>query len=271
MINYIFTKIERFLYRRQWINIPATLYLNFRTLSFSKAILLPIYVYGKVEFVSLGGKIAIYSKFLKSGMIKLGRHRDDYNLRHRKSVIYLDKNSKIIFYGKCSVGNDFLFRIVNNGVLSIGRYVWLGSNVSIYCFNNIFIDDYSSITFNCRLMDSNCHYTYDIKNMEVHNIIGTIKLGKNNWIGNSSTIMKGCITDDYTNVASHSILNKNYKYLYGANILLAGTPAVLKKENIRRIFSGESEEHINNIFLTEEKCILPKDFIDDLSNIDVFF
>lgn len=271
MINFIFTKFERFLYRRQWLNLFATIYINFRTLPFSKAIRFPIYVYGRIEFVSLGGKIEINTHSIKRGMIKLGRHRDDYCLRHRRSILYLDKKATIIFQGKCSVGNDFLLRVTGSGVLSIGNYAWIGSNVNIYCFNSICIGDYTSLTFNCTLMDSNCHYTYDIISKEVNPILGSINLGKNNWIGNYSTIMKGCITDDYTNVASHSLLNKNYKSIYGPNILLAGSPASIKKKNIRRIFSGETESSLNEAFKESEKIILPQDFFDNLLDLEQYF
>ena len=52
-------------------NLYKTLYLNFKMLPFSQAIKLPIWIYGKMIFRSLEGKIIIDSDRITSGMIRV--------------------------------------------------------------------------------------------------------------------------------------------------------------------------------------------------------
>ena len=273
MLNFFLGKVERFFSYCRFFNPFATLYLNFRTLRFAEAIRLPIFVYGRVEMVCLRGKIIIDSAKIRSGMIKLGKHRDDYTLGKKSKICLLYNDSTIKFKGMCSIGDNFLLRVVDDGILKFGDHVWIGSSVSIFCFNNIEIGDYTSITFNSRIMDSNCHYTYEILSGKVSPIKGVIKFGKFNWIGNSTTIMKGCVTGDYVNVASNSLLNKDYT-IDGDSILLAGAPAVRKKGNIRRVFSPNQEKELNNYFDSKrdnDEFYLNENYEDELNGLDFYF
>lgn len=263
--------MERFFSYSRFFNPFATLYLNFRTVRFRDAIRLPIFVYGRVDFVCLRGRILIESPIC-SGMIKLGRHRDDYTLGKVSKLCLLFNESTIVFKGKCSIGDNFLLRVVDKGILTFGEYVWLGSSVSVFCFNNIEIGDYSSITFNSKLMDSNCHYIVNTDSQIVKPILGSVSIGRFNWIGNSSTIMKGCATGDYVNVASNSLLNKSYIDL-GNNILLAGSPAVKKVDNVRRIFSPIIEKRVNQFYATNPngRYVMKSVDFDDTNGLGCYF
>lgn len=209
LINRAFALIERKLTAR-WFNPFATLYLNFRTMSFYQAFHLPIYIYGKVKFYNLKGKIDFTCK-VRRGLIKMGRHDDIYN--HAPfSVLSLDKGCKIIFNGYCSVAAGFIWRISNTGTFNVGKMCWFGNCCRILCSNNIIIGDYSSLTYDCILMDTNSHYTIDTYDYKVKRKEGIIIIGTKNWIGNNCRILKGCKTGCQSIVTSGSMLNKDFSH-----------------------------------------------------------
>ena len=58
LVNGILWRMEKF-FSRTRIRWFKTLYINFRTLPFSQAIRLPIWIYGPVKLYCLSGKIKI--------------------------------------------------------------------------------------------------------------------------------------------------------------------------------------------------------------------
>lgn len=272
MINKIFGKIERLFSYQRHLNLFATLYLNLRTLPFRQAIKFPVYVYGSVEFSCLRGKILFQDVKLVPGLIKLGRHRDDYML-HSRSIIHLATvNSRIVFRGRCSIGDNFLIRVYD-GCLNIGDKVWIGSNVSFICFNKIHIADFASITFNCKLIDSTCHYILDTESNTVSRLTGEIYVGSRNWICNNTTIMKGFKTGNNCIIASNSLCNKDYTLGKDCDeLLIAGIPARIIKRNVRRIFSYNAETQLTRGFQYKKDMHLPFNHVkEDENDIIKFF
>ncbi len=132
MINWNLGKLERLFSNQRHFSPFSTLYLNFRTLPIREALKLPIYVYGPVEFVCLRGKIKFEVNRITSGMVKLGRHRDDYTLSQKSKICLLKNESTICFRGVCSIGENFLIRVVEKGRLVFNGLTWIGSSVSFF-------------------------------------------------------------------------------------------------------------------------------------------
>ena len=249
ILNKIFSKLEYWKYKR-YVNIMATIYLNLRTLPFKQALKLPLFVYGKVTFASLRGRIIFDCPHVKRGMVKMGRHQDDYILHSKRQLLRLDKDGSIVVKGYCSIASDFLFKITT-GTLVLGDRVWIGQGVCIDCNERIEIGDCTSITYSTVLSDSNHHFVIDA-NKVVRRMSKPIALGKYNWIGNNSIIDKGSVTTDYSIVTHGSLLNKNYRILSGTedSLLLAGTPAKIMKKGLRRIFESTNEKELKEYFKT---------------------
>ena len=248
IINKIFGKIEYILYRRR-VSPLSTFYLNFRTLPISQAIKFPIWVYGRVEFASLNGRIILKCNKIKSGMIKLGRHRDDYTLLSKRQFIRIDTDSSITFNGYTSIASDFLLRVTGKGNLEFGEKVWIGQGVRFDCTDNIFIGQGASITYHTIISDSNHHYVIDEKNI-ITRMSAPIKIGAYNWIGNNSVISKGCKTSAYTIVTHGSLLNKDYPAIDNSRkpMVLAGEPAKIIGYNKKRVFESKNEKVIKQFF-----------------------
>lgn len=249
ILNKIFSKLEYWKYKR-YVNIMATIYLNLRTLPFKQALKLPLFVYGKVTFASLRGRIIFDCPHIKRGMVKMGRHQDDYILHSKRQLLRLDKDGSIVIKGYCSIASDFLFKITT-GTLVLGDRVWIGQGVCIDCNERIEIGDCTSITYSTVLSDSNHHFVIDA-NKVVRRMSKPIALGKYNWIGNNSIIDKGSVTTDYSIVTHGSLLNKNYRILSGTedSLLLAGTPAKILNKGLRRIFESTNEKELKEYFKT---------------------
>ena len=247
------------------LSIWRTIYFNLRTLPFKIAIKFPVFIYGRVHFFILNGKILFENTPVKSGMVKIGINGDSFSLSDHTGYVQLgSKTSILIFEGSCRIALNAKIR-VQSGVLRIGNGVRIGTDTKVVCNGGkITIGEYTGITFACTIMNSSFHYTYDIEEKKYVNRTNTIEIGKYNWIGNQTTILGKCKTKDYTIVGTGSLLNHNYKKYEGDYPLLAGRPAKLIRIGIKRIFSPYIEQEISKLFNIEQDC----DFISHEEIVD---
>lgn len=259
MNNFIDRVLGRFdsFRTKSRLNIFATLYINFRTLPISQAFMFPIFIYGRVKLYNLRGNIIINAP-IKSGMIKLGITQGYFSAPKKSAMIFLSATSKLIFNGPCKFDCDYAIRITG-GTVSIGAYIGFGSDTKIYSENSITIGDYCRIPFGSCFMDTNFHYTINTQDGTVHAKSAPIVIGKYNWIGNTSTFMKGARTPDGAVIASKSFLNKDFVKLgNGAkNIVIAGAPAKIVSGDCTRILSLKIQQEMNEWFEShpaETKC-----------------
>ena len=133
----------------------------------------------------------------------------------------------------------------NNAILNFGtKKSFIGSNARIMCFEYISLGDTCEITWDCQIMDTSFHYIENLLDGEIKPLTKPIVIGNNVWIGNRTTISKGAILPDYTIVASNSLVNKDFTSI-GENCLIAGLPAKLKQQNIRRIFDNKEQKELD--------------------------
>lgn len=250
LINRVFSYLENRSSNTR-VSLFKTLYINFRTLPFKQAIKFPIYIYGHVKFYSLGGDVVIQGKII-SGMIRLGYKQGAFSAPKGSAMILLASGTKLIFNGPCMFDFDYAIRVTEKGVVNIGKYIGFGSDTKIYCEESITIGDYCRVPFGTCFMDTNYHYSINIMTGEIHRKSAPIYIGCYNWIGNTSTIMKGTRTPDGAIIASKSFLNKDYVNLGNGkeNIVLAGTPAKIVQNDCTRIISLEVEKTVNEWFVT---------------------
>lgn len=259
MIRKLFNKLclrfER-CFSSPHLNLFATIYINFRLLPFSQACKFPIYIYGTIKFVQLQGLCVFQNCKIIRGMIKIGRHNDYYTVPGKNTLFI--QNGVLIFHGYCNISSGILIKLIN-GKLSIGDKVWFGNSVTIDCSHEIFIGDGCSITFNCLLSDSNHHYVVD-ENGKVKRKEGKIFLGRYNWVGNNSKIMKGTSTTDGTIITHGSLVNKDFLFttpphenslhlpMAENSFILAGIPAKIIGYGSCRIFDSKIEKKIDDYF-----------------------
>lgn len=251
-----------------------SVYFNFRLLPIKQAIKMPIHLYGPVKFHWLCGCIEIKSDKVFSGMIKLGRNNEYFNGVDGSSFISIDKNSKIIFTGPCAIGNNYKIRVANNAKLIFGAYTFFGSSVRFICTKKIAIGSYTRCAYESQFVDSNFHFVVNTGNMNVSRRDGIITIGERNWIGNRTSITKGCKTKDDTIVCAGSLLNKDYTKAEEENMMLGGSPAKILTSGFKRLFSTSIEKDIIEYFKDNAQSnvyTIESELKDDFSDINYWF
>lgn len=229
------------------LNILKTLYMNFRTQPFLKAIKLPIFVYGKLIIHTLEGALVIDGP-IKRGMIKIGyRYVDLWPTSCLPTQLWL--SGKCIFRGRTIVsGGVALFVQDNSAVLSIGNACIIGAGSMIKARDNLIIGDNTIFAANCQIMDTNIHYVKNIETGEIIKPWGPIIIGNNCWLNEGTIVTKDTIMPDYSITARNSFLNKDYSP-FGTNLFLVGSPAVPKGPKVQLILNTLEEKRLKSIFL----------------------
>lgn len=226
-------------------NLVKTIYLNFRMLPFKQAVKLPIFIYGKIVFRSLKGKININTN-VSPGMIKIGKR--DYYVETTVPKCIWTINGTINFNAPINFMQGSYVLVTNNATLSFGnKKSIMGANIRIMCFDKIVFGGNSRISWDCQIMDTAFHYVENLLDGDIKPLTSPIVLGNNIWIGNRTTIAKGTVLPDYTIVASNSLVNKDFSSI-GENCLIEGLPAKLKQQNIRRVFDSKVQKKLDKKF-----------------------
>lgn len=247
------------------LNLVKTLYFNFKFFPFRQAIKLPIYIYGKVKFMSLQGIVNIEER-VSNKMIIIGSDASYFEAPQGVSLIHIDGN--LTFQGKARIGHKCTLSIQRCASLYIGKYVYISNSVKIKCYRNIKIGQYTSIASESQFFDTNFHFMRNIESGDVMQLSLPIRIGDCCWIGNRTSVMKGTILPDYTIVSSNSFVSKDYSSLNSYSII-GGSPAKLLKENMTRVYDwelyGKLEKHFAE---SDDKYSAYKGTIDETSFIE---
>ena len=104
-----------------------------------------------------------------------------------------------------------------------------------------------SIVFCC---DTNFHYILQ-KDGLVKDCVGIIEVGNRNWIGNSTTLMRGTQLPTIPLLASRSFVNKSFLGYHDDGILIAGSPGKVVRLGDQRVFF-RTERDGNQSFLQKK-------------------
>lgn len=156
---------------------------------------------------------------------------------HKRSLIKIigDNNSITIGSNKiCSYKSFRIIDIGSNNTITFGKDIYMSDGIHIDWAraNNLEfnIGDDCMIGQKVRLMLSDHHDVYDITTNEIINSPKKgIHIGKHVWIARNARIMKDVTIADNSIVALGSIVTKQHQK---ENVILAGAPARIVKENI---------------------------------------
>lgn len=256
------------------LSLWRTVYFNFRTMPFSMAIKLPVFIYGKVRLWGLNGEVSFENTFIKRGMVKIGINADSFSSFDHSGFVQLgSNNSKIVFEGPASISVNSKVRVVA-GELRLGKYAYVGEGVRIVCNGSfIHIGAYSRIAFETVIMNSGFHHVYNSNKKSITRTTRPIHIGKYSWIGNRSNIAAGATIKDFTIVCAGSLINRDFSALEGDNPMLGGSPAKVICCGMHRIFSPKLEVEVMKWFNehpTEDTYYLEQ-FNDNLTDINSEF
>ena len=223
---------------------------------------MPFYIYGRVRFPMLAGKVEIHFP-LRKGMIKIGK-QDPFCVSSGQGFVSVFPSAKLIFKGPCRLSTNSCLRLLC-GELVLGKYSRISSNVKVILNGKrIEIGDYSGITFQSIIMNSSFHSVVDMDTLTLASHIKDIKIGSKCWIGNNSTISGGAKLKDGTIVAAGSYVNKDFTLQAEENQMIAGRPAKLIKFGLTRVWSPSLEIKIIKWFKVHpEEIIYKLDSLDE--------
>lgn len=224
------------------ISIWKSLFFNFYMLPFSKAIRFPIVVSRNTYFYNLSGKISIPGD-VKFGMIRFGFMGEDTNVWKNDRVL-INIAGSIIFRGDVRFGVGFSLRVEKKGLLQMGNNILLNYNTKIICYDSIIIADDCNIAWDVQILDTDLHFIKNTVDESISSRTMPVKIGRNNWIGNRVTILKGTQTSNYCIIGSGSILTSKTKS--NINSIVAGSPAKIIKENFAYILCQEETNIIKS-------------------------
>ncbi|AIY65427.1 LbetaH domain-containing protein [Pseudoalteromonas piratica] len=225
------------------ISLPWSIYFNFRYLPMCQAIKLPILLF-KPKLISLKGKVVISAAQVRFGMIKLGKHC--VSIYPDNGITFENNGGVIEFKGSCFIGSNSFISIGSKGKLVVGDEFRASSSYKLVCYHYINIKENVRFGWECMIMDTGFH---PLKSIEsggfAGKAYGPIFIGKNNWFGNGSLIMKNTVTVEYCTFGARSILTK--KYEVEPYSLLVGSPLRVVKIGVYRDMDDSTETYSSYI------------------------
>lgn len=226
-----------------------SIYINLRLLPFYQAIRMPIVVTYATTIGLLSGKIILKTK-CKTGLLRFGYLHSDL-ISWKKHHSFLSIQGVLTLNGWSQFGVGYSLNIDKDAELHLGNNCSFGANGIIVNRDYINIQDNFRAAWEVQILDTNFHYIKNTITQELSQKSKPINVGKNNWIGNRSTIMQGTNTPDFFIVTSNSVCNKDYKSTIPECSLVGGTPAKLIKSNVVRVLDAE-ERQIDELLLRKK-------------------
>lgn len=150
------------------------------------------------------------------------------NIKHSRITpcnLWMEGNSEIICSG-FDMYEGASIVVLQDAKLTLGHNSYMNQSL-IQCANNISIGDDCAIAGDVLIQDTDFHPTFD----EFGNprpVSKPIVIGNHVWICAHSIILKGVHIGDGAIIAAGAIVTKDVP----AHCMVAGNPAVVKKENV---------------------------------------
>lgn len=232
------------------LNWIKTIWFNFYMFPFNTAIRLPIHLYGRVQTKGCvrGSIVFADSRKPHFGAWQIGGTADFLRGPSWKfGVTRFIIEGKLILGERGYIASGNMIRVTKGAVLSLGRMVCINYNTKIACTKSISIGEGTGISWETQFFDTNFHYM-QAPDKTIKDCRKPIVIGKHNWIGNRSSIYPGTILGDWSIVASHSLVNKDFSSIECG--IFAGIPAKLIKHGYKRVFNYATEYELQKFFDT---------------------
>lgn len=213
--------------------IPS-IYFCFKYLPFKQAIKLPILIY-KPHFLKLQGSVIIDSDKVYFRMIKLGFFTSAI---YPNSGITIKNEGRIIFKGKCHIGNDCYVIIGKQGHIEFGDGFRVTAGCKIVSECGISFGKQTWIGWAGLVIDTNFHPLYDTEKKKFKKAFGKICIGNNNWFGTQCVIMPSVQTPDHCIFGARTVVTRGGHY--ESYCVHGGSPVKVLSRNVMRIIGQDS-------------------------------
>lgn len=211
------------------LDMPKTIYFNFKVLPFLKAIRFPFYVSRRFKLdlprASLCRRNIIIPDNANTFSIRFCNSGSENVIPNKYGLIALKDTGKIIFGNKIKFSAGCTIR-VDSGVLRIGNNFSANRNCEFSCTNGLTFGDNVLLAFRIGFRDNDGH---KVIGGEKRNTNSSIVIGNHVWICGDVDILKGVIIGSHCVVAFRSLVLKGQ---YDDNTLIAGSPAKIISRDI---------------------------------------
>ena len=205
-------------------SLPKTVYFCFRVFPPRVALKLPVMVGFPVKLRKLRrDAIRFENTPIRAFQVKIGMG-ETQKIPARKSQVFLEGGT-ITFLGTALFGAGI--SLANSGDLTFGDNFYSNTNCTIWCSERVSFGKDNLLGWNVTVRDSDGHHV--VENGVQKPAAREILFGEHCWIGSECSILKGAKTGDHCIVGFGSTLTKSYEV---SHAVLAGSPAVIKKEGI---------------------------------------
>lgn len=225
--SFIRKKIFHWVVRRSHngYNRLFTWYFNMRYLPWHQAKILPIAFYGHPRIVAQERtKTEILAERITPGMIKINKTNES-PCNSGGDIEMVLKGDSVVFRGGAEIGSGGKWVFYGGSKVVFGANILINNAVMIGSCASVEIGDNAVIAHQCQIFDTDFHFLYDVNSNTVKNQCAPIVIGNNVWLANRVSIYKGARLPDYSVVAAHSVVNKDFSQ-YPKATFFAGVPAL---------------------------------------------
>lgn len=213
--------------------IPSV-YFCLKYLPFRQAIKLPILVY-KPHFLKLKGTVVIENENIRFGMVKLGFLT---HVLYPNTGITVKNEGKLVFKGKCNIGNDCYIVCGKQGRIEFGDDFKVSAGLKMVSQCGITFGKETRIGWGCIVMDTNFHPLYDMEKKKFKKAFGKICIGDNNWFATQCVIMPSVQTPERCIFGARTVVTRGGQY--EPYCVHGGSPVRVLSRNVMRIKGQDS-------------------------------
>lgn len=211
-----------------------SLWFNFKYLPLKQAVKLPILVY-KPHFLRLKGTVVIETPDLHFGMIRLGFFTSAV---YPNAGITLRIEGKLVFQGKCHIGNDCTVICGKKGKIVFGDDFRVTGGLKLVSQCGINFGKHTLFGWGNVVIDTNFHPLYDMEKEKFKKAFGPITIGDNNWFGMNCLIMPGVITPEHCIFGARTVVTRGGQY--EPYCVHGGSPIRVLSRNVMRIIGQDT-------------------------------
>lgn len=208
---------------RLLLGIPKSVIFNLMMFDFRTAIKLPVLLAPGVVIKAATRGIINLNEPAKPGLVTIGFWDGSGGIGKGKTFVEF-KKGKFVVEGRISIASGSLIRILDGGILRIGKNFKGNAKLKLICRKEITIKDDVLFSWNCTVMDSDGHEIYDKDGKRI-NFDKEVIIGNNVWIGAEASILKGAKIPDNSIIGYRSLVSKeldkaNCVYIFRNNCMV---------------------------------------------------
>lgn len=132
------------------------------------------------------------------------------------------------------MGNNSAIEVAHSGIVEFGRNFGITSSFRLACRKKVSIGDNFSSSWDVQIFDTDFHTMVNLNTGEYSVDTQEVFIGKDVWLANRVTVLKGAYVPDRSIVACNSVFNKNMS-AETINTIYAGCPACPIKRGWTRV------------------------------------